>query len=79
MDSLMIGSFRVSQLLAAISCLTALGILIWQHFRYHDPALLFVNQRAAAAEAEETEEETEEEETEEETTEESEEKTGEDA
>ena len=55
MDSLMIGSFRVSQLLAALSCAAALGILIWQHFRYHDPALLFVNQRAAAKAAEEAE------------------------
>ena len=56
MDSLMIGPFRVSQLLAAVSCLAALGILIWQHFRYHDPAALFVNQRAAqkAEEAEES-------------------------
>ncbi len=61
MDSLMLGSFRVSQLLAALSCAAALGILIWQHFRYHDPADLFVNQRAAlAAAAEEAEEETEE-------------------
>lgn len=64
MDSLMIGSFRVSQLLAALSCLTALGILIWQHFRYHDPELLFVNQRAAEQE-EESEEEMEAEEEEE--------------
>ena len=69
MDSLMLGSFRVSQLLAALSCVAALAILIYQHFRYHDPDLLFVNMRAKAAlEAEETEEE--EEETEEETAEE---------
>ena len=62
MDSLMIGPFRVSQLLAALSCAAALGILVWQHFRYHDPARLFVNQRAAAAAAAEAEtaEETEE-------------------
>lgn len=81
MDSLMLGPFRVSQLLAAVSCIVALGILIWQHFRYHDPALLFVNQRAAEAAAlaaeeaaEETEEATEEA-TEEESEEESEETT----
>ena len=59
MDSLMIGTFRVSQLLAALSCAAALGILIWQHFRYHDPADLFVNQRAAEAAAEEVEEDEE--------------------
>lgn len=57
MDSLYLGSFRVSQLLAAVSCLAALGILIFMSFRKHDPADLFVNQRAAQAlEAEETEE-----------------------
>jgi len=70
MDSLMIGPFRVSQLLAAISCVVALGILIWQHFRYHDPALLFINQRAAEAAALEAEEEAEDEEAEAETEEE---------
>lgn len=56
MDSLMLGPFRVSQLLAAVSCVLALGILIWQHFRYHDPAKLFVNLRAAEAAALEAEE-----------------------
>ena len=54
MDSLYIGSFRVSQLLAAISCIAASGILLWQLFRPHSPDKLFVNQVAAAqAKAEE--------------------------
>ena len=43
-DSLWWGPFRVSQLLAGISCVTAVGVLIWQHFKPHDPANLFVNQ-----------------------------------
>ena len=61
MDSLYMGPFRVSQLLAAISCVAALAILIWQSFRKHDPADLFVNQRAALdAEEVETEEPVEE-------------------
>ena len=47
MDSLWWGPFRVSQLLAGISCLAAAGILIWQSLRPHDPAKLFVNQVAA--------------------------------
>ncbi len=42
-DSLYIGSFRVSQLLAAVSCLAAVGILVWMHFRHPDPANLYVN------------------------------------
>lgn len=36
MDSLYWGSFRVSQVLAAVSCLTATAILTYQHFRPHD-------------------------------------------
>ena len=43
MDSLYLGPFRVSQLLAAISCAAAVGILVWQGFRKHDPAKLYVN------------------------------------
>ena len=46
-DSLWWGPFRVSQLLAGISCLTAAGVLLWQLFRPHDPADLFVNRVAA--------------------------------
>ena len=46
-DSLYWGPFRVSQLLAAVSCLAAVSVLLWQMFRPHDPADLFVNQAAA--------------------------------
>ena len=46
-DSLWWGPFRVSQLLAAVTCITAAAVLIWQHFKPHDPANLFVNQAAA--------------------------------
>lgn len=47
MDSLYWGSVRVSQLLAGISCAAAVSVLIWQRFRPHDKADLFVNQVAA--------------------------------
>ena len=43
MDSLYWGPFRVSQLLAAVSCAAAVGILVWQGFRKHDPEKLYVN------------------------------------
>ena len=46
-DSLYWGPFRVSQLLAAISCLAAVSVLLWQMFRPHQKATLFVNQVAA--------------------------------
>ena len=46
-DSLYWGDFRVSQVLAAASCLVATAVLIYQHFRPHDPAQLYVNQIAA--------------------------------
>ena len=45
-DSLWWGPFRVSQMLAAITCVTAVAVLIWQHFKPHDPKDLFVNQIA---------------------------------
>lgn len=48
-DSLYMGPFRVSQLLAVTSCLVAVGILVWQAFRPHDPKNLFVNRVAEAA------------------------------
>ena len=51
-DSLWWGPFRVSQLLAALSCIGALCVLIWQMFRPHDPANLLVNQTAAKEETE---------------------------
>ena len=52
-DSLYWGPFRVSQVLAAVTCITAAAILIRQHFKPHDPAMLYVNQ--VAAKKEETE------------------------
>ena len=53
-DSLWWGPFRVSQLLAGISCIAAVSILLWQNLKPHSPENLFVNQVAAKA-AEETE------------------------
>ena len=49
-DSLWWGPFRVSQLLAGISCVIATAVLLWQSFKPHDPAKLFVNQIAAQEE-----------------------------
>jgi len=43
MDSLWLGPFRVSQLLAAVSCIAALSVLVWQHFRPHGEDALLVN------------------------------------
>ena len=43
-DSLWWGPFRVSQLLAGISCLAAVGVLLWNYVHPHDPANLLVNQ-----------------------------------
>ncbi len=48
-DSLMLGSFRVSQLLAAVSCFAAVAALMFLAFRKHDPAKMQVNIAAAAA------------------------------
>ena len=61
-DSLWWGPFRVSQLLAAVSCIGAVAVLLVQAFRVHDRANLFVNRVAAkaAAEAKEAEVVTEE-------------------
>ena len=44
MDSLYWGPFRVSQVLAAVSCIAAVTVLLWQSFKPHDPAKLLVNQ-----------------------------------
>ena len=44
-DSLYIGPFRVSQLLAAVSCVVAGGILVWQMSKMHTPEKLYVNQK----------------------------------
>ena len=49
-DSLMWGPFRVSQVLAAVSCLAAAVVLCVQTYREHSPENLFVNQLAQAAE-----------------------------
>jgi phosphatidylglycerol:prolipoprotein diacylglycerol transferase len=60
-DSLWWGPFRVSQLLAGISCVAAVSVLLWQNFKPHDPKDLFVNRVAAAdAAPEPADEETEE-------------------
>ena len=44
LDSLYWGPFRVSQVLAGVSCVAAVTVLIWQHFKPHDPKNLLVNQ-----------------------------------
>ena len=64
MDSLYWGPFRVSQVLAAVSCVAAVSVLLYQSFRTHDPKNLLVNQVAEkeAAKAEPAEAETVEEE-----------------
>ena len=49
-DSLYWGPFRVSQMLAALSCLIAVSILVWQAFRTHGEDSLYAN-RVAAREA----------------------------
>ena len=46
-DSLYWGPFRVSQLLAAVSCIAALSVLVWQHFRPHGEDALLKNRVAA--------------------------------
>ena len=51
-DSLYWGSFRVSQMLAAVSCVIAVVVLLVMSFRKHSPENLLVNQVAARAEAE---------------------------
>lgn len=56
-DSLMWGDFRVSQILAAVSCVAAVAVLLVQWFRPHDPANLFVNSRIPAAQEEKASEE----------------------
>ena len=42
-DSLYLGPIRVSQLLAAVSCVAAVSVLIILAFKKHDPEKLFVN------------------------------------
>ena len=55
-DSLWWGPFRVSQLLAGVSCLAAVAVLTWQSFKPHDPKNLFVNRVTAEKQKEDTEE-----------------------
>ena len=57
-DSLYWGPFRVSQLLAAVSCVVAVGVLVFMAFRKHDKANLFVN-RVAVTVVDEPAEDTE--------------------
>ena len=63
MDSLMLGSFRISQLLAAVSCFVAATVLVLLTFKKHDPARMYVNivaeKEAPPLPAEEPEETTE--------------------
>ncbi|MBO7252800.1 MAG: prolipoprotein diacylglyceryl transferase [Oscillospiraceae bacterium] len=49
-DSLYWGNFRVSQLLAAVTCMAAVCVLLWQMFRTHKESNLWVH-RVAAKEA----------------------------
>ena len=56
-DSLYWGPFRVSQLLAAVSCIAAVAVLVLQMRKPHDPAKLYVNQVAAQETTEEPSEE----------------------
>ena len=50
-DSLWWGPFRVSQLLAAVSCVAAVAVLAYLHRKPHDPKDLLVNQLAAGKDA----------------------------
>ena len=50
-DSLYIGAFRVSQLVAAVSFVLAAAMLICQALRPHDPQKLFVNRVTAESKA----------------------------
>ena len=51
-DSLWWGPFRVSQVLAGITCVAAVSALVFLSFRSHDPQKLWVNQVTASAEPE---------------------------
>ena len=56
-DSLYLGSFRVSQLLAAVTCFCGVALLMLFAFRDHDPAKLQANIFAAQEAAQEAESE----------------------
>ena len=49
MDSLYLGPFRISQVLAAASCVAAVTVLVVMAFRKPDPAKLYVNQQTEEA------------------------------
>ena len=68
-DSLYWGNFRVSQVLAAVSCFAAVAVLMYMAFRKHDPANLQVNITARRQAQQETEQMPEIQPSEEETTE----------
>ena len=55
-DSLYWGPFRVSQVLAAVSCLAAVIVLLIHAFRAHDPKNLFVNREIPTEQPEQAEE-----------------------
>ena len=55
-DSLYWGPFRVSQVLAAVSCFGAVMVLLMLSFKKHNPADMQVNRMKAAEAAKETEE-----------------------
>ena len=52
-DSLYWGPFRVSQVLAGLTCVIATAVLLWQASKPHDPANLFVNRVVPADEPKE--------------------------
>lgn len=54
-DSLYWGNFRVSQVLAAVSCFAAVAVLMYMVFQKHDPSRLQVNLTAASKAREEEE------------------------
>lgn len=58
-DSLYWGNFRVSQVLAGVSCIVAVAVLIFMHFKGSDPANLYVNRIARAENASSDEDSTE--------------------
>ena len=45
-DSLYWGPFRVSQVLAAVTCVIGTAMLLYEHLKPHDPKNLFCNQTA---------------------------------
>jgi phosphatidylglycerol:prolipoprotein diacylglycerol transferase len=59
-DSLYLGNFRVSQLLAAVTCFCGVAALMFFQFRDHDPAKLQANIYEAQLAAEAAQEESEE-------------------